>query len=244
MANTAGPQVGIGNGQTLNADAARYWLALVAAIYVAHGFTIVATEGTRNYARQRDLYQGWVQRRDGFNPAWSPDSPYAYHLSGRAVDVGSRVGYLATAESKAFYALAGLYGFRPTVKGETWHFEWRAEWVGISLEAAKHAPRTIPTPKSQEDDMPLAVRATQNGIVPAGTKLLVQLGKSHDVAQATLDVYGIDARPVDNATLKLVLRDHNIPEKHARNYDVVNAVDTKHVSYLGKIAEKLGTKLR
>jgi hypothetical protein len=150
VANSAGSQSFIGNGQTLNADAARYWLALVARILRETGIVIVATEGTRNYARQMYL---WVNRnKPGFNPAWHPDSPYAYHLSGRAVDVGSGVGYLTTRASAAFYRLAGLYGFRPTVQGEPWHFEWRAEWVGISLETAATVATPIPT-KSEEDTM-------------------------------------------------------------------------------------------
>jgi hypothetical protein len=153
VANTAAAQASIGNGQTMNADAARYWVALVAAVAAFCGVSPVATEGTRTYARQMFL---WVNRnKPGFNPAWHPDSPYAYHLSGRAVDVGSGVGFLATVVSVAFYKLAGLYGFRPTVKGEPWHFEWRREWVGISLETAdvtKVIISNTPDP-SEEDDM-------------------------------------------------------------------------------------------
>jgi hypothetical protein len=168
MANTAGAQAPIGNGQTLNAVAARYWLALVARIKAETGIDIVATEGTRDYARQKYLYDGYRAGRKGFNPAWSPDSPFAYHLSGRAVDVGSGVGYLITSASRAFYALAGVYGFRPTVKGETWHFEWRADWVGISLETASLDRVTIPQPQSEEDDdmfKPAFVRNTRSGAV-------------------------------------------------------------------------------
>jgi len=143
VANTAAAQAGIGNGQTMNADAARHWAALVAEIKRDTGITVVATEGTRTYARQKALYDGYRAGRPGFNPAWSPESPYAYHLSGRAVDVGSGVGYLATQASREFYARAGRYGFRPTVAGEPWHFEWRADWVGVSLEVAAVAKRVV-----------------------------------------------------------------------------------------------------
>jgi len=149
MANTAATQAPIGGGQTLNADAARYWLALVGRVKAEFGHTIIATEGTRVYARQKYLWDGYragrVDPSTGrrFNPAWPPDSPLAYHLSGRAVDVGSGVGYLATAASRAFYARAGQYGFRPTVAGEPWHFEWRREWVGISLETAAVVKQVI-----------------------------------------------------------------------------------------------------
>lgn len=127
MANTAAAQSSIGNGQTMNADAAVYWHLLVAAVAAATGVWVVATEGTRTYARQLYLWQN--RNRPGFNPAWHPDDARAYHLSGRAVDVGSQVGYVATLISAVFYRLAGAYGFRATVPGEPWHFEWRREWV-------------------------------------------------------------------------------------------------------------------
>lgn len=139
MANRAGPQASIGNGQTLNAAAAVYWHMLVAAVFAATRVWVVATEGTRTWDRQLYL---WVNRnRPGFNPAWHPDDARANHVAGWSVDVGSNVGYLATLVSKAFYALAGAYGFRPTIKGEPWHFEWRSEWVAphIRFQAAVQA---------------------------------------------------------------------------------------------------------
>jgi D-alanyl-D-alanine carboxypeptidase len=156
MANQAGVQASIGNGQTMNADAAIYWRLLVAAVAAACGVWVVATEGTRTYARQKYLYDN--RNRPGFNPAWSPDSPYAYHLSGRAVDVGSQVGFILTLVSKAFYARAGAYGFRPTVKGEPWHFEWRLEWVRADIRAsvgttpASPAPAPYVSPEQKDDN--------------------------------------------------------------------------------------------
>jgi hypothetical protein len=155
MVNTALAQAGIGYGQSLNVDAAVAWSALVAQVKADTGHTIVATEGTRTYARQKQLYEGWRKGLAGFNPAWSPDSPYAYHLSGRAVDVGSSVGYVATESSRAFYSRAGQYGFRPTVQGEPWHFEFRPEWVGVSLEVAAVEKKVIPI--VQEDTMTVIV---------------------------------------------------------------------------------------
>ena len=158
MANTPGIQASIGNGQTMNADAAIYWRLLVAAVAAACGVWVVATEGTRTYAKQLYLWQN--RNRPGFNPAWHPDDARAYHLSGRAVDVGSQVGFVLTLVSIAFYKLSGLYGFRATVKGEPWHFEWRLEWVspairamvGTTPAAGPATPIPIP-PVSEEDDM-------------------------------------------------------------------------------------------
>lgn len=133
MVNTSGPQASIGNGQTMNEDAAAYFNALCSTIARETGYNIVATEGTRTYDRQKYLYDGWVNRKRGFNPAYSPTSPYAYHLSGRAVDVGSSVGYVNTPQSRAFYARAGHFGFRATVSGEPWHFEWQKRWATVNI---------------------------------------------------------------------------------------------------------------
>lgn len=152
MSNTPGPQASIGNGQTINADAAVYWLLLVAAVAAKVGVWVVPTEGTRTYARQ--LYLWTNRNRPGFNPAWHPDDARAYHLSGRAVDVGSHVGFVLHVVSIAFYSLAGAYGFRATVPGEPWHFEWRLEWVAPHIRfiaAVNVAAGTTPTPL--EDDM-------------------------------------------------------------------------------------------
>ena len=149
MANTSGPQASIGNGQTMNADAAKYYNALIRKIASETGMQIVATEGTRTYARQRELYNLYLAGRG--NPAWSPDSPYAYHLSGRAVDVGSGVGFSSNPAYGVWRKYCGPYGFRETVKGETWHFEWRAEWVSVVLgEAASGTPVEVPLPKDED----------------------------------------------------------------------------------------------
>jgi hypothetical protein len=195
MANTAATQVSIGNDQTLNAAAARYWLALVARIKAETGMVILPTEGTRQYARQKYLWDGYragaIDPSTGrrFNPAWSPDDSRAYHLSGRAVDVGSGVGYVTTTASRIFYALAGLYGFRPTVAGEPWHFEWRADWVGISLEAAAITKAVIPEPPSEEDDMRFTLIAGRQTGWKFPYILDAEDGKRRALSKLELDIY-------------------------------------------------------
>jgi hypothetical protein len=187
MANTAAAQADIGNGQTLNTDAAIYWRLLVAAVAAVCGVSVVATEGTRTYARQLYLWQN--RNRPGFNPAWHPDDPRANHLAGRCVDVGSGVGYMATAVSRAFYALAALYGFRATVPGEPWHFEWRLEWVSPAirlLATASTTKTTIP----EEEDMHIISS-------PAGQILVVG---SQPVALGTAD----EVKALTAAGLKVV----------------------------------------
>lgn len=143
MANTSGPQATIGNSQTMNADAAKYFNALRRDVQAATGVAVIATEGTRTWERQNYLY---VNRNEpGFNPAWPPNSPYAYHMSGRAVDVGSGVGYVNTAVSKDFYGRAGAFGFKPTIEHEPWHFEWRLEWVRPDIRARVESVNTAPS---------------------------------------------------------------------------------------------------
>lgn len=167
MANTSLTQASIGNGQTMNTDAAQYYNALVAKIKAETGISILATEGTRTYARQKYLYDLYLAGKG--NPAWSPDSPLAYHLSGRAVDVGSGVGYVNTAAAKAWRARCGAYGFRETVPGEPWHFEWRKEWVSTSLDTASGGSKnpidqtTIPLTQRADDMRPLLYRVFRAG---------------------------------------------------------------------------------
>lgn len=167
MANTSLAQASIGNGQTMNTDAARYYNALVEKIKAETGISIVATEGTRTYARQKYLYD--LYRAGKGNPAWSPDDSRAYHLSGRAVDVGSSVGYVNTAAAKAWRARCLAYGFRETVAGEPWHFEWRAEWVATSLVVTSNVDRepidetTVPLTQRANDMRPLLYRVFRAG---------------------------------------------------------------------------------
>jgi hypothetical protein len=175
MANTAAAQADIGNGQTLNADAAIYWKLLVAAVAAVCGVWVVATEGTRTYARQLYLWQN--RNRPGFNPAWHPDDPRANHLAGRCVDVGSGVGYMATAVSRAFYALAALYGFRATVPGEPWHFEWRLEWVSPAIRLLASKP-----PTTQEKETTMFIFGSEDGQLLVVGGQPVALGDKREVS--------------------------------------------------------------
>lgn len=157
MANTSGRQASIGNGQSLNEDAARCYNALVSKIKAETGYVVLPTEGTRTYARQKYLYDGYRAGRIDpatgrkFNPAWSPNDSRANHLSGRAVDVGSSVGYVNSPQARAWRARMKDYGFRETVIGEPWHFEWHKDWTSSSIDLAD--VNATPLPESEEDDM-------------------------------------------------------------------------------------------
>lgn len=125
---------------------------------------------------------------------------------------------------------------------ELWHFNVYPERATVPPN--DFTPAQPPIPK--ELDMPLVVRAIQSGIVPATTKLLVEIGKSHTVSSTTVRALGMtesDIYGADDRTLASILRDHAIPESRAADYNVANAIDTKHVGYLGKIASKVGVDL-
>lgn len=198
MVNTALAQAPIGNGQTLNADAARYYNALVKKIKDETGIVIVATEGTRSYARQLELYNGYRQGRIDpstgrrYNPAWSPNDSRAYHLSGRAVDVGSGVGYVATQAAKVWRAACGKYGFRETVPGEPWHFEWRADWVKATIDGASASEVVIPDKFKKENNMLRFI--TENTetawyVTDGTTKMVVTQAEAQQYVDCGLAVY-------------------------------------------------------
>lgn len=197
MVNTAAVQAPIGNGQTMNADAASHWVALVADL-ARQGVTVIATEGTRTYARQKQLYDGYRQGLTDpttgkrYNPAWPPTDARANHLSGRAVDVGSSVGYVNTPTSKAFYARCGRYGFRPTVPGEPWHFEWHSTWVAADLNTASSDATRIPEP--EENSMPVIIGIAGGGgiwvVDLAGkTKYNISVGLGADLEPQRTQVF-------------------------------------------------------
>lgn len=236
MANTPGAQLSIGNGQTLNADAARHFLALVAEIFDETGIVILATEGTRTFARQSTLYTGWVARLPGYNPAWPPNSPFAYHLSGRAVDVGSGVGYRVTLASQAFYERAGKYGFRASIAGEPWHFEWRAEWVQTPVTPA--APAPTPYPSEEDDDMIdilfLKSADGRRGIVGSGYSRIFPDQKEQDFTLRPLKSDAVKGR------VRVTDVDVSRVEFDRQFWAVTTPTDDASKGAISKIATKLG----
>jgi len=153
MANRPGTQVAIGNGQTVNADAAPHFLAARAHVARETGVVIAWTQGTRTWDEQFRLWDGYQKKLRGikgyahFNPAWHPDDPRANHMDGTAVDCGSGVGYLVTLVSQAAHRIFPLYGIEFDVPGEGWH----AHFVrGVMPAGSDLTP--IPD-QSQEDDM-------------------------------------------------------------------------------------------
>jgi len=92
--------------------------------------------GVRSYADQKRLYDGWVQRKAGFNLAANPDRKFgklfqgSWHMQqpfdgyGHAVDLRITGRGLSTVDVAR---IAKDYGIKQTVLNpfEWWHFQWR-----------------------------------------------------------------------------------------------------------------------
>ena len=166
MRDYAGPQVAIGNGQTINATVKPYLDALTAAVLadpavIAAGLTsLVYTEGTRTWARQNYLFVN--QDRPGFNAAYSPDRP-SDHQWGNAIDFGSGAGYAGTPVQLALHRLGPRYGFSFPISNELWH--------GV-CDPATAQPLPSQTPLKEDEHMSsilyLKVPSGERGIVGDG----------------------------------------------------------------------------
>lgn len=83
----------------------------------ADGVSIRLVSGFRTHERQGELYRAW---RSGWgNPAARPG--YSNHQAGRALDLDLDGGAYAWLQAKA-----RRHGFRRTVRGEPWHWEYFA----------------------------------------------------------------------------------------------------------------------
>lgn len=130
MVNRPGPQRALGSrGQTINATTWPYFDALIRKVSAVTGasYDSLIVEATRTYERQLYLYNGYVQGRIDpstgrkFNPAYSPDSPYAYHVAGNAVDFGAGAGTRGTPVQKALHQYGPTFGIFFEVASELWH---------------------------------------------------------------------------------------------------------------------------
>ena len=109
----------VGNGQYLQADAARNFKAMQAAARSA-GVNLSATSGFRTMEQQRALYQKYLNGTG--NLAAKPG--YSNHQNGISMDVGGIGGY----NTKAYNWLqknASKYGFANDVRGEPWHWTYK-----------------------------------------------------------------------------------------------------------------------
>lgn len=145
----------IDNGQRLAKAAAPSYLAMLAAAY-ADGVTIRTTEGYRDYATSAYLYDGWIRRLPGFNPASPPgESP---HNIGYASDLNTS-GFGGTVYDW-LSANAGRFGFNNIVGrsiGEPWH------WVYDGTGSAGLGSSAFPNVNRKDIEMRLFHQVFTNG---------------------------------------------------------------------------------
>lgn len=166
MTNQPGPQRALGSrGQTINASAWPYFDGLIRKVSDVTGVSYdqIIVEGTRTYARQKFLYEN--RNKPGFNPAYPPDSPYAYHVAGDAVDFGAGAGTRGTPVQKALHQYGASFGIFFEVSNELWHGRCDLSRVP-NLDPAGSGATPI---EPEDDDMPLTAdeRAALDYIVQA-----------------------------------------------------------------------------
>lgn len=93
------------------------------------GKLLAINDGFRSYPDQKYLYDGWTERRPGFNLAARPG--YSKHQSGIAVDF-SVPGGNGNPVYEWMKLHAPSFGWVRTVSNEAWHWEYnreKAEWA-------------------------------------------------------------------------------------------------------------------
>ncbi|SJM61478.1 LysM peptidoglycan-binding domain-containing protein [Gulosibacter sp. 10] len=117
-----------GKSWSVRKEAAPWLEALARAFKARFGYELPVLEAHRSLAEQRRLYDGWVNRRPGFNLAAVPGT--SNHGWGLAVDFGSPLNLTSSAEHKWMLENAPKYGWWWaggqswwSVK-EPWHFEF------------------------------------------------------------------------------------------------------------------------
>ena len=183
---------------------------------------VAVVSGTRTYAQQKRLYDGWVAKRPGYNLAANPDRKSArtgfqgsYHMSqpafgnwGYAVDFRI-VGRISTGEVNK---IAAEYGIVKTVPSEWWHHcpcrvsGGKMEWFPVKGKEPAHAQNTknelTGLAKLIDDCTKTVVRLGDTGIV---VKVLQQflVSNGHKLTNRTKERSGIDGQ-FGKRTLKAV----------------------------------------
>jgi LAS superfamily LD-carboxypeptidase LdcB len=112
------------DGKLVEADTARAYLRMKQDAAKA-GVHLNIVSGFRTMAEQQRLYDGWVNRRPGFNPAARPG--YSNHQSGVALDLNTQGVNRSTGTGKVYNWLAQnahKYGFK-RIPIEHWHWEYQ-----------------------------------------------------------------------------------------------------------------------
>ncbi|MFH1810227.1 MAG: peptidoglycan-binding protein [Pseudomonadota bacterium] len=111
-------------GELVEKDTARAYLKMKAAAR-KDGVNIALISGFRTMSEQQYLYNGWVNRLPGFNPAAPPG--YSNHQSGIALDLNTQ-GVSRSQGTGAVYNWLARNGHRfgfSRIPSEHWHWEYR-----------------------------------------------------------------------------------------------------------------------
>jgi hypothetical protein len=120
-------------GHRLDAEVVASWRAWDAEVRRRIGGAPAYTEMYRSPAEQDRLYNGWIRRLPGFNPAYRSTDKRARHILGRAIDWGF-------AGRAAAQATAAQFGWAFNVPGEPWHAEFIKHVPLPGAPAPKPAP--------------------------------------------------------------------------------------------------------
>lgn len=111
-------------GKNLEVNQARRFLEMQEAAR-RDGVDLQLISGFRTMAEQRRLYDGWVNRRPGFNLAARPG--YSEHQNGTALDLNTTGSSDSRGTGKVYNWLvknAGKFGFE-RIPAEHWHWEFK-----------------------------------------------------------------------------------------------------------------------
>jgi hypothetical protein len=105
-----------GAGGLATAEVARQWRVMATDFKTALGYSLDASEGYRDYARQ--VHERLIKGTGAAIPGTSN------HGLALAIDAGSGVGYADTSASKWVTGNCRRYGFIQDVGGELWHLHY------------------------------------------------------------------------------------------------------------------------
>ncbi|MCB9641621.1 MAG: peptidoglycan-binding protein [Myxococcales bacterium] len=117
-------QVAKVEGKLAEVDTAKAYLRMKQAA-ARDGVHLQINSGFRTMEQQRYLYNGWINRKPGFNPAAKPG--YSNHQSGVALDLNTQGVSRSQGTGKVYNWLAKnahKYGFK-RIPIEHWHWEYQ-----------------------------------------------------------------------------------------------------------------------
>ena len=205
-------------------DAALNLLAWLQAFRDRFGSYIRVNEGYRTLAGQTYWWNTYNQ-----DPSLAAQPGYSNHGLGQAVDFEQ--GELTQTVLQWLRSTCATYGFQ-RYANEAWHFDYILPYTPVTA-----------TPELEEYEDMLVVRAIDGGIVPAGTKLMISLNASHSVSDTTLRALGIEPGTLYEAndpTLRIILRDHGVPEARAAAQDKADEAHSSILRRLKPISDKVG----